>query len=196
MKLLHLKSFAILSILLAASPNSNATNAGDQTETQKVKIDDISLTVPKSWKKSQPTSRLRKAQFLLPGEKNSNVKTEFVVYFFGGAGGGVDANLKRWIGQFSAKGRSSKMFSGVSSQGKYWLVDISGTYQKPIGPPIRGKKVAVPNARMLAVILEVKGKGNYFFKLGGSQKTIDKAAKAFRASFGGDSEKEKPYKLE
>ena len=46
---------------------------------------------------------------------------------------------------------------------------------------------------MLAVILAVKGKGNYFLKLTGPMKTVTASATTLRQSFGADPKKEKPY---
>ena len=74
------------------------------------------------------------------------------------------------------------------------LVDVTGTYNKPIGPPIQQKTKAMPAARMLGVILAVEKKGNYFLKVTGPQKTVSAAAKAFRNSFGAAASKEKEYK--
>jgi hypothetical protein len=48
---------------------------------------------------------------------------------------------------------------------------------------------------MLAVVLHVEGKGNYFLKLTGSEKTITAVNKVLRTSFGASIDKEKDYKL-
>ena len=47
----------------------------------------------------------------------------------------------------------------------------------------------------LAVILMVEGKGNYFLKVTGPQKTVAGVVDAFRTSFGADKEKEVDYEL-
>ncbi len=44
----------------------------------------------------------------------------------------------------------------------------------------------------MGVILAVEGKGNYFLKMTGPDKTVSGAASAFRESFGGDAGNEKP----
>jgi len=71
------------------------------------------------------------------------------------------------------------------------MVDIQGIYKKPVGPPIRRQTKSVPGSRMMSVILQVEGKGFYFLKLTGLQKTVEAAAKPFRASFDADELKEK-----
>ena len=168
----------------------------EEAKTKKVKLQDIQLEVPASWKQQQPTSRLRAGQFQLPAVGSDKDGAELVVYFFGGAGGGVDANLQRWIGQFAAKGRKVNITSGKSAQGPYYLAEVTGTYNKPIGPPIRQQTKATPGSRMVAVILMVKGKGNYFLKLTGPDKTVAAATDPLRKGFGGDKKAEKAYTLE
>jgi gluconolactonase len=169
--------------------------AEDDAKPVKVKAGDITLTLPASWKSSKPTSRLRLAQFTIPAVGGDKEPAELVVYFFGGSGGGVDANLQRWINQFQAKGRVVRTMEGMSKQGKYVLADVRGTYNKPIGPPVQRQTKLTPGSRMLAVVLHVEGKGNYFLKLTGSEKTITAVNKVLRTSFGASIDKEKDYKL-
>ena len=49
---------------------------------------------------------------------------------------------------------------------------------------------------MLAVMLTVENRGNYFLKLVGPAKTVAAAEAAFRNSFGAKADSEKEYKLE
>ena len=119
---------------------------------------------------------------------------ELVVYYFGrGGAGGARANVERWIGQFESKERKAKFFKGKSSTGSYALVDVTGTFNKPVGPPIRRQSKALPGARMLAVYQETPS-GPYYLKFTGPQKTITAAAASFRHSFGADPESETEVK--
>ena len=172
-----------------------AQDKAAKKETREVKVQDITLAVPADWKEQPPANRLRLAQFVIPPAGSGEKPTEMVVSFFGGGGGGVDANIERWIGQFEADGRKSKVTKGTSKQGPYYLVDVSGTYKMPIGPPIQGRTESVPDARMLGIILEVEGKGNYFLKMAGPAKTVSAQEEALRASIGGDKQSEKPHEL-
>ena len=168
----------------------------DPEKTREVKIESLTLNVPQSWEQKPPSNKLRKAQFNIPKAKDDKEGVELVIFSFGGGGGGVQANIKRWVGQFESKGRKSKITSGESPQGKYIFVDITGTYKMPVGPPIAGRTKTVPNARMLAVILHVqKAKANYYLRMAGENKTISAAAEAFRASFGADIKTEKQEKI-
>jgi gluconolactonase len=166
-----------------------------QAETREVKVEDIILQTPTHWKQQEPSNRLRLAQFVIPAVEGDKEPAELVISFFGGDGGGVDANLKRWNEQFTGDDKKIKLTEGVSPQGNYYFSEVSGTYQKPVGPPIAGKKEPAPGYRSLNVILQVPSKGNYFLRLIGPDKTVKAAAAAFRASFGGDAAKEKPYEI-
>jgi gluconolactonase len=155
------------------------------------KVGVLTMKVPVDWKRGRPTSRMRKAQFTVPKVEGDEADGELVIYYFGpNDGGGVLANVQRWIGQFDPNDRKVKVFRGEAQGGEYTIVDATGTYNKPIGPPIQGRKKPTPGSRMLAVILPTS-EGHYFLKFTGPQKTISAAAKPFRRSFGGDASKEK-----
>ncbi len=144
----------------------------------------------------EATSRFRLAQFVVPKVSGDPEDAELVVFFFGaGGGGGVDANLHRWVGQFLSQGRKVKLTAGKCSQGDYVLADLSGTWKKPIGPPIAQQTVEMPNARFLAVILTTKDQGSYFLRFAGPAKTVSANADALRATIGADPKSEKAYKL-
>lgn len=166
-----------------------------QADVREVKIEDITLKTPTHWQQQEPSNRLRLAQFVIPAAEGDKEPAELVISFFGGDGGGVDANLKRWNEQFTGEDKQSTFTEGVAPQGNYYFSEISGTYLKPVGPPIAGKKEPTPGYRSLNVILQVPGKGNYFLRLIGPDKTVKAASAAFRASFGGDAAREKPYKI-
>lgn len=165
----------------------------DEPKTREVEVKDITLTIPESWKQKPPENKLRLAQFDLPAPEGVDEETELVVYSFGGAGGGLQQNLPRWIGEFESEGRKLKVTAGESPQGDYVVVDVQGAH---IGPVFRRREKPLENARLLSVILEVKDKGNYFLKMVGPKKTVSSAAETLRKSFGGDPEKEQEVELE
>lgn len=159
--------------------------------TAEITVDGLKLTVPTAWKKTKPTSRMRKGQFNIPAVKGDADAAEYVIFQFGAGGGGIDANIKRWISQFPAKGRNYKITKGKCPQGQYVLVDITGAFNMPVGPPIQRKTKLLPNARMIGVILIMDtSKKVYFLKTTGGQKTVDANAKAIRAAIGADEENE------
>lgn len=170
--------------------------ADEPAKTRTVTAGPVKLTVPEGWKQKEKTNRFRLAQFSVPKVAGEKEDAEFVVFFFGaGGGGGVDANVHRWINQFQSQGRTVKLVSGKSAQGDYVLADLSGTWNKPIGPPVMQKTVEMTNARVLSVILTAKDQANYFLRLTGPAKTVSANADAFRAAFGADQKSEQEYKL-
>ena len=183
-------SLLVLTLLFVA-PTLRAAD-----KTKKVMAKDITLNVPTTWKQSPASNNLRTAQFAIPKVEGDRDDAELVVYFFGGAGGGVNANLERWSGQFQPGGKKQKIYKGESKQGEYYLLDITGVYNKPIGPPINRQTNPTPGYQMLAVVLMVKDKGNYFLKLTGPQKTVAAASKALRVAIDADVKKEAELKPE
>ena len=181
-----LRTFLSAALMLGLSLSVTAE------EPKEVTIKALKLQVPTGWTQKEASNRLRLAEFTVPVEKGEE-EAELVVYSFGGGGGGVDANISRWVKQFDADGRKAKVTAGKAPQGEYVLVDISGTYNMPIGPPIQQKTKAAPNSRMLAVILDLGDEGNYFLKLTGGKETVAKQVDNFRSSFGGSADSEKAY---
>ena len=177
---------------LFATPYSRAAEPADLQDS---KVGEITLKTPKNWKQSEPTSQLRLSQFEIPAVEGDKEPAELAIFAFAG-GGGVSANVKRWIDQFQPAERQVKTTKAKSALGEYVLVEVSGTYLKPVGPPVVRGTEPMPGARRLAVILAVEGQGNYFLKLTGPGKTVAASADAFRTSFGGKADDEKPYELE
>ena len=150
--MLRVKHLSLLVLtLLFVAPTLSAAD-----KTKKVMAKDITLNVPTTWKQSPASNNLRTAQFAIPKVEGDRDDAELVVYFFGGAGGGVNANLERWSGQFQPGGKKQKIYKGESKQGEYYLLDITGVYNKPIGPPINRQTNPTPGYQMLAVVLMVK----------------------------------------
>ena len=158
-----------------------------------VEVGSIKLRVPTTWMQQPPANRLRLAQFEIPPEDGDQEPAELSIFNFG-AGGSVAQQVNRWINQFEPGGRKVMTTSGESPHGKYVYVDLSGTYRKPVGPPVARRTEPMPGARMLVVMIAVKDQGNYFLKLVGSQKTVGAAAAAFRESFGAAAD-EQPLEI-
>ncbi|WP_339727239.1 hypothetical protein [uncultured Gimesia sp.] len=168
--------------------------ADKDVKTNEVKIKDITLKVPANWKSAPPSNNLRLAQFEIPAVKGDKEPAELVISSFGGTGGGTAANITRWIGQFAGgKDRQVKVTQGETKDGKYVFADISGTYNKSIGPPFLRKTKPTPDSQMLGVILAMEGKPYYFLKLTGPKKTVSSAVDEFRDSFGANAKDEKPF---
>lgn len=181
----------------AAEKSDKADKKADKKaeETVDVKIGELDLKLPKSWKQSDATLPMRLATFEVPAGKGDKDKGEFVISSFPGGGGGVDANISRWVGQFSAEGRKAVVHQGKAGKNEYFVANISGTYMKPDGPPILRKTKETPGQRMIGVILNVKDSSVYFLKLTGPDATVEAQLDAVRASFGGKQDDEKEYEF-
>jgi hypothetical protein len=111
------------------------------------------------------------------------------------AGGSVEANIDRWIGQFTQPDGSNTADKAKTEEKeiaghKVHLVDIPGTYNESMGggPFAPGKVVERPDYRMLAAIIETPA-ASYFIKLYGPDKTIAANADGFRKMVEGMTEK-------
>jgi len=179
-----LLSFAALCLL------TRTARAADETKT--VTVRDLTLQVPSNWVQEEPKSKLRLTQFRIPGKEGKDA--ELSVFSFGVSD--PAANIRRWTSQYETEGRVTKLFSGESSQGTYYLVDLTGTNKRSVGPPIAGKTELVKDSGTLAVGLNIKGKGVYYLKLNGPKETVAAQRTPLRTAMGADISKEKEYKTD
>lgn len=140
----------------------------------------LTFTPPATWKPVKTTSSMRVAQFALPGSGEADA--ELVVYYFGGSGGTVEANIERWLGQMQQPdGKPSsavaKRESRTINTMKVTLVDVGGTYVAEMTPG-SAQRHNRPNFRLRAAVIETPN-GPYFIKLTGPAKTVAAADKAF-----------------
>jgi hypothetical protein len=135
----------------------------------------LTYSPPTGWKAVATASALRVAQFSLPRATGDAADAELIVYYFGGSGGSVDANIDRWLGQMQQPdGRASKAVgmretrtvNGLSIA----LVDVSGTYVAEVTPGGDARHNN-PGFRLRAAVVETPG-GPYFIKLTGPAKTV------------------------
>ena len=190
----RLVSFALCAAFALSFSALRADEAAKKAETVEVKLKDLVLNLPKDWT-AAGEKPMRLATYEIPNVKGDKEKGELAISTFGGDGGGVAANLERWVGQFDAEGREVTIKKGMVGENAYHIADISGTYQKSVGPPILRKTTAAKDYRMLGMIVLVKGKGVYFLKLTGPDATVKAQAEAIRAAIGAKSEGEEDYEL-
>ena len=191
----RLVSFALCAIFAFSVSALHADEAAKKVETVGVKLKDLVLNLPKDWAASDTVNSMRLATYDIPNIKGDKDKGELAISTFGGDGGGVSANLERWVGQFDAEGREVTIKKGMVGENAYHVADISGTYQKSVGPPILRKTTTAKGYRMLGMIVQVKGKGVYFLKLTGPDATVKAQADALRTAIGAKSEGEEDYEL-
>jgi hypothetical protein len=144
----------------------------------------LRFTAPPEWIPETPSSPMRQAQYRLPRAEGDLEDAELVVFFFQGQGGPVQANIDRWIGQFtkadgSPAGDVAKLARKESHGIPLTIVDVSGTYTGSTGPMTAH---ASPKAkfRMLAAVAEAPG-GPWFFKLTGPSRTVARWEASFQS---------------
>lgn len=141
----------------------------------------LELTAPANWTKKEPASRIVEVEFAVPPSKGDEQPGRLTAM---GAGGSVESNIDRWVGQFAGEGGAAakpKRDKTTVSGAEIEVVDLSGTYKdSPGGPFAGGKTINRENYRMLGAIIQTKDRGNYFLKLYGPKATIDENAKGFQ----------------
>jgi hypothetical protein len=132
------------------------------------KVGEFTFSRPGSWDWVETTSPMRKAQMKISDQEKKE-SAEVVFFFFGeGNGGGVQANVDRWLGQFEEP--KDKIQAKVEKVGvgkrQVTYVQAEGTYLS--GMP-GGTKTPQPNSMLLGAILESE-QGAVFIKLTGPAK--------------------------
>lgn len=131
----------------------------------------LKFEVPAAWKAEEVSSPMRKAQFAVGG-------AEVVVFYFGkGRGGGVEANVARWLKQFEEP--EAELAAETATEevggGKVTTVMAKGTFLS--GPPF-GDKVAKPGYALRGAIVECP-EGPVFLKMTGPEAEVAAAAGDF-----------------
>ena len=149
----------------------------------------LSFTTPEGWRQSPSSSSMRVAEFTLPRAAGDAEDAQLIVYYFGGQGGSIDANIQRWVGQMQqADGqpssavakRETRKVNGLTLT----LVDVSGTYIAEMAPGAAAHHNQ-PHYRLRAGVIETSN-GPYFVKLTGPEGTVtkwDRAYNQFVSSF-------------
>jgi hypothetical protein len=144
----------------------------------------LKFDIPEGWVKETPSSSSRQMQFKLPSTQGDKEDAEVVVFYFGGGGGTPQANVERWVAQFTTpdgkpvndKAKTShKDINGIHVT----LVEASGTYFSSMGP-MQGAGEPKPNYRMLGAIAETQS-GPWFVKFTGPERTVARWEPSFNS---------------
>lgn len=133
----------------------------------------VAYTVPAEWVDAGPAG-MRAAQFQLPPQGGDMAAAEVTVFYFGASnGGGVEANIDRWIGQMSQPDGSSSAKAAHREDLEVdgmpvHIVSVDGTYNAgSMGGNSSGPREGY---RMVGAIVEGP-QGSVFFKLTGPKET-------------------------
>jgi hypothetical protein len=140
----------------------------------------IEWNVPGRWTREEG-SPMRLATYGIPAASGDAEGGRCAVYYFGpGQGGGTDANIQRWIGEFEnpeSPKRSTKSIRELQIS----TVRVRGTYMAHAG--MGGGSETRPNHQLYGAIVEGPS-GSVFFKFTGPAKTVDAAAGEFESMIG------------
>ncbi len=138
----------------------------------------VTWAEPKGWPAAPKQSAMRKATYVIPRADGDSEDGELAVFYFGqSSGGGVDANMERWIQQFSGVQKSDIRRDQRSKNGllQHTIEIPRGTFASGMpGAPATAK----PDFALLGAIVETP-LGNYFFKLTGPKRTVAAARPQF-----------------
>ena len=138
---------------------------------EKVKVAGYEFGSPAGWKSAKPSSRMRAAQF-------SAGDAEVVFFYFGPrGGGGVKANVDRWMKQFQ-DAKNQKVETKEIGDVKVTYVSATGTFMS--GPPFGGPKTPKKGYALLGAIIEGK-EGAIFVKMTGPEATVQANADKMQA---------------
>lgn len=150
----------------------------------------MAFKAPASWTKKMPRTRIVEIEYEIPAAKDDAAPGRLTVM---GAGGTVEANIDRWVGQFTQTDGAetkAKIEKQKLAGCDIHIVDLAGTYLDKPAPFANAKAVPREGYRQLAAIVESKKVGNYFLKFYGPAATVAENEKAFRDLIGSLSVKE------
>jgi len=135
----------------------------------------LTFDPPAEWIAVQVSSPMRVAQFVLPKSAGDAEDAELAVFYFGGAGGSVEANLERWTGQMlQPDGRRSADVATTTTfmagDLAVTTLDVPGIYAAEVRPG-SGMRYHKPEFRLKAAVVETPA-GPYFFRLTGPAETV------------------------
>ncbi len=146
-------------------PAPMSSRGGEQQVAQE---GSIQFDIPGNWQQQPPSSPMRMAQATIPG---SGGPADLAVFFFGpGGGGGVEANIQRWVDQMAPAPGSNPQPETFDVNGfRVTWIDVSGT----LLPSNMGTGPATeqPNSRLYGAVVEGPG-GPWFFKATGPEATM------------------------
>jgi len=143
----------------------------------------VEWTAPSGWK-TLGERPMRAATYRVPAAAGDKEDGECAVFYFGpGQGGGVEENVRRWLGQFEGGQSVTPKTKPQTVAGmKVTTVEHAGTYLA--GAPMAPVKTPKPGYHLIGSIVEAPG-GNVFFKLTGPAKTVEASRAVFEKMLAG-----------
>ncbi len=139
---------------------------------------DFTFTRPAKWEWVESTSKMRKAQLKVTDEA-TKAGADVAFYYFGtGGAGGVQANVDRWLNQFSEPGDqiNAKVEHTTAGKTKLTYVQAEGTYKS--GMP-GGPVTPMPGYALIGAIME-SDNGNVFVRMTGPKELVKSLVAEFK----------------
>lgn len=167
----------LLAVLTALSgAGISASNAEDA---KPLKVGEFSIKSVGAWKPKAEPRMMSQGGFTLTAKEEGKMLDADFYHFGAGGGGGIEANITRWKGQFQPEPADAKLnFERKEitfGKRKTTLVFIKGTFLS--GSPL-GQKIPLPGHAMIGAIMESE-QGDVFVKFTGPEKQIDASKDAF-----------------
>jgi hypothetical protein len=170
-----------------AAAQAPSAVGGAEVKSDKLVIQGLASQIPAGWTPTPLSSTMRVAQFGLPAAAGAE-PGEVAVYFFPvGQGGTQEANIERWVSQFTgADGKPVKPTTSKSKSGdmEVTVVELQGTYARGVGMGPSGDAKA---DQTLMVAMTEAPVGRITMQMYGPNKTVAaqrdnfiKLAKGFR----------------
>jgi len=170
--LLALATLCILAQPALCQDKTEKKEAAAKAEVLEIGRGKVVITKPESWKTVSPGMMIDN-EFRFPAEGDGFARITVSV-----AGGGVEPNITRWIGQFEgATKENTKVEKKDVDKTTVHIVEIEGTFKESKGPNAPVKKQE--NYKMLSAILELKDGALIFVKSTGPKDTIAKMKEDF-----------------
>lgn len=163
-----MKALLIAAFLgLAASTTLRAEDA-------KLTVGQFTFALPSPWKQAESTSPMVKALVKYAPEGGTALEAKF--FDFGSDGGGIEANIKRWVGMF--EGAPEVKREDLEKDGtKIALLTATGTFLD--GPAMSPQKTPRPGYTMLGAVLNGP-QSTCFIRLTGPKDDVAKMQEAFK----------------
>ena len=140
-----------------------------------VAIGAYEIKVPGDWLKQKTSGQFRKFQWGVPTAEGDDKAPVCYISEFAGGVGGLDANIKRWEGEFEEREGEPKKEKIEVEGFKITALDVTGTFKDSMGRgPFSGEKPELrKDWRSIAAMVEPEGGDTvYTFKIVGAKKSV------------------------
>lgn len=174
--LLSIASLCILVQPVLAQDKSEKKDGPAKVEMLELAKGRIIVAKPEKWKTVPTKSTMIEHEFRMPAEGEAFARITIMP-----AGGGVDANIARWITQFDgAKKEDAKIEKKDVDQTKVHIVEVTGTFKESMGPMVPGAATKKKeNYKLLGAILELKDGALIFIKATGPKDIVNDMREEF-----------------